>query len=244
MDSRGGGYRSAPLVFFTDNEARATDKMDVTALQGVAPQLEPRLRNTTPATAAERPVGNTSTPPDSQGDRVEITTNISPSSSDGNRQAGTAGPGGQAPTVAQEPSAREKRETDELKAEDAKVREHERAHAAAAGQYAVGGTRYQYEIGPDGNRYAVHGEVQIDASEIPNDPDATIRKMQTVRRAALAPSDPSSQDQRVAVQASRAEMEARAELAKERVTQAPQPQTTASGPAGTPTEPPLIDQFV
>ncbi|MEE9466368.1 MAG: putative metalloprotease CJM1_0395 family protein [Candidatus Neomarinimicrobiota bacterium] len=216
----------------------------MTALQGVAPQLDPRLRSTTPATGAERPVGDTSTPPDSQGDRVEITTNISPSSDDGNRQAEAAGSDGRSPSVAQEPTAREKRETEELKAEDAKVREHERAHVAAAGQYAVGGARYQYKIGPDGNRYAVHGEVQIDASEIPDDPDATVRKMQVVRRAALAPRDPSSQDQRVAAQATRTEMEARTDLAEERATQAQPPQTTASGPTGTPTEPPLIDQFV
>lgn len=218
--------------------------MDVTALQGVAPQLEPRLRSNTPATGAERLAGDTSTPPGSQGDRVEITTNISPSSDDSGRQAEAAGSGGRSAVVTREPSDRDKRETEALKAEDAKVREHERAHAAAAGQYAVGGTRYQYEVGPDGNRYAVHGEVQIDASKIPDDPDATIRKMQTVRRAALAPRDPSSQDQRVAAQASRAEMEARAELAAERAAQAPQPKASTSGPAGTPSEPPLLDQFV
>ncbi len=218
--------------------------MDVTALQGVAPQLDPRLRSTTPASGAERPVGDTSTPPDSQGDRVEITTNLSPSSDEGRSQADATGSDGRSSTVSGEPTDSEKQETAELQAEDASVRAHERAHVAAAGQYAVGGAQYHYEVGPDGNRYAVAGEVQIDASTIPNDPDATIRKMQTVRRAALAPSDPSPQDQRVAAQASRAEMEARADLAEERTAQLPRPAASTSGPTGTPVEPPIIDQFV
>jgi hypothetical protein len=134
---------------------------------------------------------------------------------------------------------------DDLKAKDAAVREHERAHLAAAAQYARGGAHYQYEVGPDGNRYAVRGEVQIDASQIRGNPGGNIQKMQAVKRAALAPRDPSAQDQRVAAQAARAEMEARAEQARERVTQTqPQAATSSNGPAGTPAESPLINQFV
>ncbi len=146
---------------------------------------------------------------------------------------------------AQELSPWEKRKLAELKATDAAVREHERAHLAAAAQYARGGAHYQYEVGPDGNRYAVHGEVQIDASQIPDNPGGNIQKMQAVKRAALAPRDPSAQDQRVAAQAVRAEMEARAAQARARVTQTqPQADTSSNGPAGTPVESPLINQFV
>lgn len=63
--------------------------------------------------------------------------------------------------------------------------------------------------------YAVGGEVKIDTSK-ENDPQATIRKMQKVKRAALAPAQPSATDRNVAAKASQMEMEARIELAKEK----------------------------
>ena len=46
-------------------------------------------------------------------------------------------------------------------------------------------------------RYAIGGEVQIDTSK-EKTPQETIRKMQIVIRAALAPAEPSSQDLKVA----------------------------------------------
>lgn len=111
----------------------------------------------------------------------------------------------------------EKREVDELKKRDAEVRRHEQAHKAAAGQYARGGPTFEYETGPDGKQYAVGGEVSIDTSAVPNDPEATVRKMQTVRRAASAPAEPSAKDRQVASKAAQTEAKARAELARQRV---------------------------
>ncbi|HCV24492.1 MAG TPA: catalase [Candidatus Latescibacteria bacterium] len=105
----------------------------------------------------------------------------------------------------------EKAEVDELKDRDREVRQHEQAHMAAAGPYAKGGPSYEYTRGPDGKRYAVGGEVQIDTSK-ESDPEATIRKAQQIYRAALAPAEPSSQDRSVASQAKKMEMEARSEL--------------------------------
>ncbi len=105
----------------------------------------------------------------------------------------------------------EEEEVTRLEQRDADVRAHENAHKAAAGRYARGGPSYEYERGPDGRRYAVGGEVQIDTAPIPNDPDATIQKMQQVRRAALAPAEPSPQDRRVASEATQQEMSARQE---------------------------------
>ena len=72
------------------------------------------------------------------------------------------------------------------------------AHMAAAGGNARGGPSYEYQTGPDGKRYAVGGEVSIDASAVSGDPKATIRKAQQVCRAALEPGDPSGQDRSVA----------------------------------------------
>jgi len=47
---------------------------------------------------------------------------------------------------------------------------------------------------------------------VPGNPAATIRKMETVRRAALAPSQPSAKDRQVAAEAQRKAQEARREL--------------------------------
>lgn len=101
----------------------------------------------------------------------------------------------------------------ELKNRDAEVRTHEQAHAAVGGQYA-GSPSYEYQRGPNGKSYAVGGEVRIDVSVVPGDPQATIQKMQVVRRAALAPAEPSSADRAIAAEASIKAAEARAELAK------------------------------
>ena len=73
-----------------------------------------------------------------------------------------------------------------LAARDREVRAHEQAHLAAAGRYAAGGASYQFTTGPDGRPYATGGEVPIDVSKVPGDPDATLVKAQAVRRAALA----------------------------------------------------------
>ncbi len=97
---------------------------------------------------------------------------------------------------------KELRILEDLKARDTKVRRHEMAHIAAGGQYITSGAHYQYEKGPDGHNYAVAGDVSIDTSPVPGDPEATIAKMRKVRQAALAPAEPSSQDKKVAAESS------------------------------------------
>jgi len=125
-----------------------------------------------------------------------------------------------APVGKSELTEEEKAEVQELRQRDAEVRRHEQAHKAAAGPYATGGPSFSYKQGPDGQRYAVEGEVSIDLSEVPGNPQATIRKMQQVRRAALAPANPSSKDRQVAAKASAIEQQARAELAQKRAEEA------------------------
>jgi len=110
----------------------------------------------------------------------------------------------------------EQKRVEELKKTDAEVRRHEQAHKAAAGKFAKGGPTFKYETGPDGKRYAVEGEVKIDTTEVSGDPEATLKKAQTVRRAALAPKEPSSQDLKVAAQARQIEAKARQELAQQK----------------------------
>lgn len=103
----------------------------------------------------------------------------------------------------------------QLKVRDAEVRVHEQAHLAAAGGFAVGGISYVYQVGPDGRRYAVGGEVGIDTSAIAGDPEATLLKANVVQKAALAPAEPSAQDMRVASAAMQMAAKARAEIAQQ-----------------------------
>jgi hypothetical protein len=112
----------------------------------------------------------------------------------------------------------EQTEIRELKARDAEIRAHEQAHAAIGGQYA-GAPQYEFETGPDGRQYAVGGEVSIDISE-ESSPEETLRKMQQVRAAALAPAEPSPQDLRVAQEAIQKANQARSEIVRERADKA------------------------
>jgi hypothetical protein len=104
----------------------------------------------------------------------------------------------------------QKQQVNQLQKRNAEVKAHEQAHMAAGGGIVQGGAAYQYQNGPDGKQYAVGGEVKIDLSS-ENSPDATIRKMQQVRRAALAPAEPSGTDRAVAAQATQIETKARME---------------------------------
>lgn len=138
-----------------------------------------------------------------------------------------------------DPTSAESRELEQLKQRDREVRAHELAHLAAAGQYAQGGAKFEYQRGPDGGRYAVGGEVSIDTSPVPGDPEATIRKLQAVQRAALAPAEPSGQDRSVASQAAGGIVQARAEASEQERGEA----TDGASPAA-PSQPPVETQAV
>jgi hypothetical protein len=107
----------------------------------------------------------------------------------------------------------ETRALEELKQLDREVRAHEMAHMAVGGSLVSGGIHYEYESGPDGNIYAVGGEVSIAISD-GNTPEQTVQKMQQVEAAALAPADPSPQDRAVAAAAAQRAQAARAEMTK------------------------------
>jgi len=106
----------------------------------------------------------------------------------------------------------------QLQSRDREVRAHEQAHAAAGGSL-TGAPSLNFTTGPDGRRYAVSGEVSIDVSAVSGDPAATIRKLEQVQRAALAPANPSSQDRSVASSAATSINQARSELNVERLSE-------------------------
>lgn len=100
----------------------------------------------------------------------------------------------------------------QLKARDTEVRAHEMAHLAAAGSYARGGMSFTYQTGPDGKRYAIGGEVGIDTFPVSGDPEATLQKEMVIQTVALAPAEPSAQDQKVAQSAIKMMAQARMEI--------------------------------
>ncbi len=94
-----------------------------------------------------------------------------------------------------------------------KVKAHEMAHKTAGGEL-TGPVHYKYQKGPDGRLYIVGGEVPIKIKE-GKTPEETIEIARKIKRAALAPADPSPQDRAVAARAAILEMKARMELLKQ-----------------------------
>ncbi|BAL24442.1 putative metalloprotease CJM1_0395 family protein [Azoarcus sp. KH32C] len=117
------------------------------------------------------------------------------------------------PASASQLRAEDQRVLAQLQQSDREVRAHEMSHLAAGAGLVRGGPSYTYQRGPDGQLYAVGGEVSIDTSP-GRTPEETIRRAQQVRAAALAPADPSAQDRQVAAAASHMEIEARIEAAQ------------------------------
>jgi len=114
-----------------------------------------------------------------------------------------------------EVSSQDLKQIQQLKARDQVVRAHEAAHVAAGGGLVRGGANFSFQRGPDGVQYAIGGEVQIDASKVSGDPQATLQKAQQIQAAALAPAQPSAQDRSVAARAAQMAIEARAEISQQ-----------------------------
>jgi SprA family protein len=112
-------------------------------------------------------------------------------------------------------SSQDLQQIQQLKARDQLVRAHESAHIAAGAGIVHGGANYSFQRGPNGVQYAVGGEVKIDSSKVEGDPQATLKKAEKIRAAALAPAQPSAQDRSVAAKAVQMAIEARAEITQQ-----------------------------
>lgn len=134
---------------------------------------------------------------------------------DADQDGGADGRGGAgAATRFDDLTEEEQRAVEQLRERDREVRAHEQAHATVGGQYA-GAPSYEYQTGPDGQRYAIGGSVAIDVAPVSGDPQATIQKMLVVEKAALAPAEPSAADRQVASVARATRMDAMAEARSE-----------------------------
>jgi hypothetical protein len=114
------------------------------------------------------------------------------SEDNGNVQAGRSANGDLDPA--------EEAVVNQLRARDSAVRQEEKAHAAAAGQYGSA-PQYTYQIGPDGNAYAIGGHVDVSVS-LSGSADDRDRALATLQNAALTPNSPSGADMSAFRQAS------------------------------------------
>ena len=97
-------------------------------------------------------------------------------------------------------NAAEKADVARLQARDSAVKQEEKAHAAAAGQYGSA-PQYEYQIGPDGKAYAIGGHVDVGVS-LSGSAEDKERALATLQNAALAPNAPSGADMAAFRQAS------------------------------------------
>jgi len=111
-------------------------------------------------------------------------------------------------------SAEEQRRVRELERLDRVVRAQENVHRAVAPEVVSGDSTFEFEVGPDGRRYAVRGETRI---ELPRsgDPDQIVHDAQLALRAALAPAQVSSEDRVLAMRAAGLEARARAQIQRD-----------------------------
>ena len=101
----------------------------------------------------------------------------------------------------------EQKEVEKIRRIDREVKRRELAHRAVAGNYVRGVVSFEYVTGPDGKKYAVEGHITIDAGPILNNPEASIRKAQAIKRAKL--------DRSVSAEVAKMEREARMDLKTE-----------------------------
>jgi len=119
-----------------------------------------------------------------------------------------------------------------LQRQDQDVRSQEAAHQEAGGSL-VSGASYEYQQGPDGRAYAVHGAVSIDVAIVPGDPQATVARMRQVQDAALAPTQPSAQDERIAAEAGEIALTANQQIIAQQLARAATAAAAATATAAT-----------
>jgi hypothetical protein len=103
----------------------------------------------------------------------------------------------------------------ELARDDREVRTHELAHFYTGRPYTAE-PEYWFVVGPLGKRFAVAGHVRFDLTPIAGNISATVKKYESLRRAARAPATPSPYDLKVATELDRAIARLRNELSEAR----------------------------
>jgi len=107
-----------------------------------------------------------------------------------------------------EQDSSEQRVIEQLKARDREVRQHEASHSTNPELVKIGAASFDYTIGPDGKAYATGGKVTLSTGGA-GTPEEALRKAEALKKAAMAPGEPSSKDFQAMNAAVAMEMEAR-----------------------------------
>jgi len=105
----------------------------------------------------------------------------------------------------------EQKAVEELKRRDKEVRMHEAAHSSNPDLVKIGAAQFDYTIGPDGKAYATGGRVTL-ATGNPRTPEEALSKAEALKKAAMAPGEPSSKDFQALNSAVAMEFEARNQI--------------------------------
>ncbi len=101
----------------------------------------------------------------------------------------------------------EQREIEKIRKNGRNIRRRELVYRAIVGNHVRGAVSFQYDTGPDGIKYATEGHTSIDTRPVINNPEASIRKAQAIKR--------TKTDRSVAVEVDKMEREARQKLREE-----------------------------
>ena len=92
-----------------------------------------------------------------------------------------------------DPNSEEQKIIGKLQIRDKEVRAHEMAHGTDPNLIKIGSTQFDYTIGPDGKAYATGGKVTLSTGS-PNSPEDALAKAESLKKASMAPGEPSPQD--------------------------------------------------
>ena len=113
------------------------------------------------------------------------------------------------------PESKEQKAIDELKRRDKEVRVHEAAHGSDPRLVKIGAAQFDYTIGPDGKAYATGGKVTLSTGSA-RTPEEALSKAEALKKAAMAPGEPSSKDFQALSSAIDMESEARSGIYSDR----------------------------
>ena len=116
--------------------------------------------------------------------------------------------------ASRELSEAELRELSRLQRRDDQMRLHEQVHVAKSADGALRRS-FTYVRGADNKTYAVSNSLKADFTPVPNDPEATVDKMKSIKRAALSDEARTPQSSLVAGQAAARERVAAEQIAKQ-----------------------------
>jgi len=91
------------------------------------------------------------------------------------------------------PDSNKQKAIEQLKSRDKEVRTHEASHSTNPELIKIGSAQFDYTIGPDGKAYATGGRVTLSTGNSKT-PEEALSKAEALKKASMAPGEPSSQD--------------------------------------------------